>query len=177
MTAVRTRGVHHATIEIQSEARVTFHDVTPEVQARMKESGIVSGVAVVSSPHTTCSVFIQEQSYDTTYMGVEYLMQDLTDVLQGIVPECTAEGQYHSPGPKLMAHAAEEDEAFQPSWALNIDAHLRSVLIGRSESIPIIDGALELGQFGRIYFADFDRVRARERRVVATFIGDSSPTH
>jgi len=59
-----------------------------------------------------------------------------------------------------------------PSWSLNTDAHLRSVLLGRSESIPIVDGKLELGEFGRIYFADFDQVRARERTVRFQVVGE-----
>jgi secondary thiamine-phosphate synthase enzyme len=55
---------------------------------------------------------------------------------------------------------------------LNTDAHLRSVIMGRSQSIPIIDGAMTLGEFGRIYFADFDQVRARERTVRVQIVGE-----
>jgi secondary thiamine-phosphate synthase enzyme len=164
-------AVHHAAIGIESEARVTFHDVTDDVVARLRESGIAGGIAVVSSPHTTCSVLIQEASHDTTDGGVEYLMQDLVDVLRGVIPDCTAEGQYHHPGPRHIAGAIEErgEEAW---WSLNVDAHLRSVLAGRSATIPIVDGALVLGEFGRIYFADFDQTRARRRTVHVTFIGE-----
>lgn len=164
-------AVHHATIEIQSEARVTFHDVTADVGARLDDCGISSGLAVVSSPHTTCSVVIQEESHDTTYLDVEYLMQDLTDVLRRIIPDCTAEGQYLHPGPEHIAGAirVRAEEAW---WSLNVDAHLRSIILGRSESIPIIDGALALGAFGRIYFADFDRMRGRQRNVLMTFMGE-----
>ena len=56
--------------------------------------------------------------------------------------------------------------------SLNTDAHLRSVLIGRSESIPVIDGKLELGQFGYIYLADFDQTRERERTVIVQIVGE-----
>jgi len=42
----------------------------------------------------------------------------------------------------------------------------------RSQSIPIIDGQMELGEFGRIYFADFDQVRARERNVRVQIVGE-----
>jgi len=165
--------VHQATIDVQSEARVTFHDVTDEVAARLGACGIVSGLAVVSSPHTTCSVLIQEASHDTTYLGVELLMQDLADVLRRAIPDCTAEGQYLHPGPQHIEGAIRErsEEAW---WSLNVDAHLRSVLLGRSESVPIVDGALALGEFGRIYFADFDQMRARPRHVHVTFMGESS---
>ena len=44
--------------------------------------------------------------------------------------------------------------------------------MGRSEAIPMIDGKLELGEFGQIYFVDFDSVRARERVVRVKIIGE-----
>ncbi len=166
--------VHHATIDVQSDARVTFHDITAEVTGQLAEAGIARGLAVVSSPHTTCSVLVQEESHDTTYLGVEFLMQDLADVLRRVVPDCTAEGrEYLHPGPEHIAGAIRE-RAEEAWWSLNVDAHLRSVILGRSESVPIVDGALALGEFGRIYFADFDQMRARPRTVMATFMGESS---
>lgn len=47
----------------------------------------------------------------------------------------------------------------------------RSVILGRSVTIPLINGEMQLGEFGRIYFADFDQVRARERIVRISVIG------
>jgi thiamine phosphate synthase YjbQ (UPF0047 family) len=153
---------------------VTLHDITDDVAASLEASGITSGVAVVSSPHTTCSVLIQEASQDTTHRGLEFLMQDLVDVLRRIAPDCVVEGQqYLHPGPLLTADVrARGEEAW---WGLNTDAHLRSVLLGRSESVPVVDGGLALGEFGRVYFADFDQTRGRNRRVLLTFIGEARP--
>ncbi len=74
------------------------------------------------------------------------------------------------PGPRHIQAAAGRDEL--PAWSLNTDAHLRSVLMGRSQSIPIVDGAMMLGEFGRIYFADWDQVRARERNVRVQIVGE-----
>jgi len=45
-------------------------------------------------------------------------------------------------------------------------------MLGRSQTIPVLNGAMELGEFGRIYFADFDQVRARERTVIVQIIGE-----
>jgi secondary thiamine-phosphate synthase enzyme len=59
-----------------------------------------------------------------------------------------------------------------PAWSLNTDAHLRSVIMGRSQSIPVVDGAMTLGDFGRIYLADFDQTRARERTVRVQIVGE-----
>ena len=162
--------VYHATFTIQSDMRPTFHDVTDQVQAALRQSGIRNGILLVYSQHTTCSVLIQEASDDVNYWGTELLMQDLVNVLTKIVPTCLTDGQYLHPGPKHIQAAAGREEL--PSWSLNTDAHLRSVLMGRSVTIPVNDGAMILGDFGRIYFADFDQVRARERTIRVQIIGE-----
>ena len=163
-------SVYHETFKIQSDRRPTFHDVTAQVQEILKKSGIKNGLLVVFSQHTTCSVMIQETSDDTNYWGTELLMQDLVNVLENIIPTCRTEGQYLHPGPKHITAAAGSNEL--PSWSLNTDAHLRSILMGRSQTIPVIDGQMELGEFGHIYFADFDQVRARERIVRVQIVGE-----
>lgn len=163
-------SVHHASFKIQSAQRPTFHDVTSQVKEVLKRSGIRNGILLVFSQHTTCSVLIQEASDDTNYWGTELLMQDLVNVFESIIPTCKTEGQYLHPGPKHIQAAAGRDEL--PSWSLNTDAHLRSVIMGRSQSIPINDGEMTLGEFGRIYFADFDQVRARERTVRVQIVGE-----
>lgn len=163
-------AVFHECFKIQSDRRPTFEDVTGQVKAALKNSGLKDGILLVYSQHTTCSVLIQEASDDTNYWGTELLMQDLMDVLERIIPTCRTEGQYHHPGPKHIEAAAGRNEL--PSWSLNTDAHLRSVLMGRSVSIPILDGQMQLGEFGCIYFADFDQVRARERTVRVQIVGE-----
>ena len=163
-------SVYHDCFQIQSDRRPTFHDVTQQVQEALRKSGIQNGILLVFSQHTTCSVLIQEASDDVNYWGTELLMQDLVNVLESIIPTCRTEGQYLHPGPKHIQAAAGRDEL--PSWSLNTDAHLRSVIMGRSQSIPVIDGAMLLGEFGRIYFADFDQVRARERNVRVQIVGE-----
>jgi secondary thiamine-phosphate synthase enzyme len=164
-------ATHHESFTIQSDRRPTFHDVTDAVREIVKRSGIRNGITVVYSQHTTCSVLIQEESHDENYWGTKLILQDLVEILEKLAPTCRTEGQYLHPGPKHIAHATGnlKEEA---SWSLNTDAHLRSCLLGRSESIPLVDGKLELGQFGVIYFADFDQVRARQRTVRVQIVGD-----
>jgi secondary thiamine-phosphate synthase enzyme len=163
-------AVYHDTFKIQSDRRPTFHDVTTEVEEVLKKSNIKNGILLVFSQHTTCSVLIQEASDDLNYWGTDFLMQDLVNVLESIIPTCRTEGQYLHPGPKHIVAGASRNEL--ASWSLNTDAHLRSVIMGRSQSIPIVDGAMTLGEFGRIYFADFDQVRARERTVRVQIVGE-----
>ena len=162
--------VYHEVFKIQSDRMPTFHDVTMQVQEALGKSAIQNGILVVFSQHTTCSVLIQEASDDTNYWGTELLMQDLVNVLEKIIPTCRTEGQYLHPGPKHIEAAAGRDEL--PSWSLNTDAHLRSILLGRSQSIPVVDGQMQVGEFGHIYFADFDQVRARERIVTVQIVGE-----
>ena len=162
--------VYHGEFQIQSDCRPTFEDVTERVTDELKASGIKDGILMVYSQHTTCSVLIQEASDDTNYWGTELLMQDLVNVLEKIIPTCRTEGQYLHPGSKHIIAAKGRNE--EPSWSLNTDAHLRSVLMGRSQSIPLVNGVLQLGEFGRIYFADFDQVRARKRTVMVQIIGE-----
>ena len=164
--------VYHKSFTVISDKfKPVFHDVTEKAQEIVSESGVKNGIAVVYSQHTTCSVIIQEDSYDTTLDGTKYLFQDLIDVFEKIIPRCRREGDYLQPGPKLLKHAVE-DLGEKPEWSLNTDAHLRSCIIGRSEAIPILNGKLELGKFGRIYFGDFDCVRKRERIVHVMIIGE-----
>jgi secondary thiamine-phosphate synthase enzyme len=162
--------VFYDCFKIQSDRRPTFHDVTAQVEQTLAKSGIQNGIVLVFSQHTTCSVLIQEASDDTNYWGTELLMQDLVNVLESVIPTCRTEGQYLHPGPKHIEAAAGRDEL--PSWSLNTDAHLRSAIMGRSQSIPVVEGAMLLGEFGRIYFADFDQVRARERNVRVQIVGE-----
>jgi len=159
------------TIKVTSTGgRPTFHTITDQVKDIVKKSEVKSGICVVFSRHTTCAVMIDEDSFDKAYTGMTYLQQDLTDVFEQIIPTCRKEGQYMHPGPELTAFSAKHGE--DKPGTLNTDAHLRSSIVGRSESIPIIDGELELGEFGHIYFVDFDHTRIRDRQVSVQIIGE-----
>jgi secondary thiamine-phosphate synthase enzyme len=163
--------VHHATATVHSSLnKPMFHDVTAHAVAAVAAAGISMGTVTVYSQHTTCSVLIQEEAMDQTLDGVEYLLQDMVNYLERIAPTCRHEGQYLHPGPKHLAYAEAHGE--EGWWSLNTDAHLRSVLLGRSESIPVVEGRPELGEFGRIYFADFDGVRQRDRTVHFMVMGE-----
>jgi secondary thiamine-phosphate synthase enzyme len=164
--------VHHVVLDVHSPLqKPMFHDVTASAAAAVGASGIRSGTITVYSQHTTCSVVIQEESHDRTFDGTEFLLQDMLDRLELMAPTCRHEGQYMHPGPKHIAHATGTlgEEAW---WSLNTDAHIRSGFIGRSETIPVNDGVMELGEFGRIYFVDFDGTRPRDRKVHLTVLGE-----
>ena len=159
-------------VKVKSEGlHPTFHNVTEQIKAALAESGIKNGQITVYSHHTTCSVMIQERSHDKTYFGLEYLQQDLCNILEKLIPTCRVEGQYMHPGPEHIEFGNSVGEP-GPWTSLNTDGHLRSCLFGRSETIVIEDGKLDLGEFGYVYFIDWDQVRARERVLKLSFIGE-----
>ncbi|MCC7350170.1 MAG: YjbQ family protein [Phycisphaerales bacterium] len=164
-------GVYHACFELHSGAGVHFHEVTAKVQEAVAASRLLNGLVVVYSQHTTCSVMLQEESHDQTYHGTKFLLQDMVNLLEKVSPTCRHEGQYLHPGPQHIDHATKNlgEEA---SWSLNTDAHLRSALMGRSETIPLVNGKMELGEFGQVYFIDFDQVRNRRRNLRIQIVGE-----
>lgn len=145
--------------------------ITEEVKEILRKSEIREGICVISTHHTTCSVMLQECSFDTTYTGLEYLQQDLLDVFENIIPTCRKEGQYMHPGPRLTEFSAEHGE--DKPQTLNTDGHLRSVFLGRSETIIVADRTLDLGSFGHVYFVDLDQTCARQREVQVQVMGEA----
>lgn len=153
--------VYFEKVKVMTETRPTFHDVTSDVKRVVETSGVKNGLVTVYSQHTTCSVFTQEPSAGSTFNNTLYIMQDLVNVLDKIAPTCLYEGQYLHPSKDHIVRAKAIGE--DPAWSLNTDAHIRSVIMGRSVVVPLIDGEIQLGRFGHIWFCDFDQVRARER--------------
>ena len=163
--------IYRESIKVMSDPGVcTFHDVTALVKEAVERSGIKDGIVVVYSHHTTCCVITQECAFDMSMTGLETLQQDLVNVMEEIIPTCRTEGMYLHPGPKAIAFAAEHGEDLRGCH--NTDAHLRSSIIGRSETIVLVDGRLDLGEFGFIHFIDFDQTRARERTVQIQILGE-----
>lgn len=161
----------HGNFKIQSATRPTFDDVTERALALAAQSGVQNGIMMVYSQHTTCAVLIQEQSDDVNYYGTQLILQDMVNGLETVFPTCRTEGQYLHPGP-LHIEIAQRERQEEAWWSLNTDAHLRSVMLGRSVTVPIVAGGAKLGEFGRIYFADFDQTRPRERNVWVTVLGE-----
>ena len=160
-------------IKVNSEVcHPTFFDISDKIRKAIQNSGAKSGRCVVYSHHTTCSIMIQELSHDKNYYGLEYLQQDICNVMEKLIPTCRSEGQYMHPGPKHIDFAMNEVGEVGEWTCLNTDAHLRSCIFGRSESIVIENGRPDLGEFGHVYMIDWDQVRERERMVQIQIIGE-----
>ena len=157
--------------KVQSNDKIcTFHNVTALAKEALAESGVKDGILVVYSHHTTCGVITQECAFDMSMTGLETLQQDLVESFEKIIPTQRKEGMYLHPGPKALKFAEEHGE--DARGCHNTDAHLISSIIGRSETIVIDDGSMDLGEYGFIYFIDFDKTRARERTVQIMIIGE-----
>ena len=163
--------VFKTSVKLQSNDKITtFHDVTAAAKEAVEKSGIKDGIAVIYSHHTTCSVITQECAFDMSMTGLETLQQDLVDVCEKMVPTCSREGIYLHPGPKALVFAEEHGE--DNFGCHNTDAHLRSSVIGRNVTIVAVDGEMDLGEFGRIHFIDWDQTRGRNRTVQVMIIGE-----
>ncbi len=157
-------------IVTSNEGLPTFHNVTGFAKSTVRNSRIRNGIATIYSHHTTCCVIIDEAAFDITASGLETLQQDFVDALEKIMPTFRREGMYRHPGPIAQKFGAEHGE--DERTCRNTDAHLRSALIGRSETVIVVDSKLDLGEFGNIYFIDFDQTRARTRTVQIQIIGE-----
>lgn len=163
--------VFKESFKVQSrDGTVTFHDVTDKVKDIFSRSGVKDGICVVYSHHTTCSVITQECAFDMAKNGLETLQQDLVSAFEKWIPFCPYDGTYMHPGKEALAFAEEHGEDWYGCH--NTDAHLRSSIIGRSVTVVADGGALDLGEYGRIHFIDWDQTRARTRTVQVMIIGE-----
>lgn len=156
--------------------RPTYHNITKQVCEIVKKSGILNGICVVQSQHTTCSVIFEEFVHDLDFNGDEYLQVDLNRILDRIVPrEMTENQEYRYPGPKhvdfLMSLDSPEFPA-DPGTILNGDAHIRGSLFGASETFVLKEGRLQTGSVGYIYFVDWDQNRVRDRKCHVCVMGE-----
>jgi secondary thiamine-phosphate synthase enzyme len=122
--------------EVQTRARSALVDVTPQVQQAVDRAGVRSGLVCVFTPHTTAAVTINENADPD-------VPRDIEITLDKLVPKDA--GYKHFEG--------------------NADSHIKSTLVGVSQSVEIEDGHLALGRWQAIFFCEFDGPRARQLRV------------
>ena len=134
---------------------LTVTDITDEVNAAVRESGVENGIACVYSPHTTCCVRVNE--FETGFL------EDFVEMLRRLVP---SERYYaHDDWDRRTENVCEEDMQVG-----NGHAHCMSMLLGSAgESIPVRGGELCLGTWQRVLFLELDR--ERERRWIVQVVG------
>ncbi|WP_429959828.1 YjbQ family protein [Enterococcus sp. AZ196] len=156
--------------------RITYHNVTQQVNEFIKESGIRYGLCLVQSQHTTCSVIFEEFMHDLDFNGDDYLQVDMNTILDRLIPrELSENTNYRYPGPAhkdFLFKLDHPEHPSDPAILLNGDAHIRSSIFGASETFALNDGALSIGVVGSIYFVDFDQNRVRERTCRIQIMGN-----
>ena len=129
-----------------------FIDITDDVARIVEEAGASFGQATVYSIHTTAAIRVNENE--------PLLLQDMARILHQIAP---LHGDYdHNDFSRRTVNLDEEECA-------NGHAHCQHLLLSTSETIPIVDGRLALGQWQRIFLVELDR--PRERRVLVSIVG------
>lgn len=127
---------------IRTDSHNGLYDITRQVEAIVKESGVKSGTASVYVQGATAAVMIQE-NWD------ESVQNDVVSLLSKLIPA------------GVWEHDRQDN---------NGDAHLKAGLVGPGETIPVIEGSMGLSTWQNIFLCEFDGPRT-ERRIVVTVTG------
>jgi len=143
----------------ETATRRAYLNITPEVEAALKESGVSEGLALVNAMHITASVFINDDESG--------LHADYDAWLERLAPHEPVSGYRHN--------RTGED---------NADAHMKRQIMGREVMVAVTAGKLDFGPWEQIFYGEFDG-RRRKRALVkispalptkATDIGSESLT-
>jgi secondary thiamine-phosphate synthase enzyme len=141
--------------QLRTAGGLSVTDITEEVREAVVSSGVQNGICCVYSPHTTCSVRVNE--FESGFL------EDFAVLLRRLVP---SDHYYaHDDWDKRTENICPEDMDFG-----NGHSHCMSMLLGPAgESIPVRDGELCLGTWQRVLFLELDR--ARDRRWLVQVVG------
>jgi secondary thiamine-phosphate synthase enzyme len=120
-----------------------YINITDEVAEIVEASGIQEGMALVSAMHITAGVYVNDAESG--------IIQDIDEWLEELAP-FRADYRHHRTG------------------ETNGDAHLKSLLMHHEVIVPVTAGALDLGPWQQIYYAEFDGLR--RKRVIVKVMGE-----
>jgi secondary thiamine-phosphate synthase enzyme len=120
-----------------------FVRITDDLAAIVKKSGVTEGLMLVAAMHITAGVFVNDWENG--------LIHDFQVWLEKLAPA----------GLDYRHHQTGED---------NADAHLKRTIMGREVTLPITNGALDLGPWEQVFYAEFDG--QRKKRVVVKVMGE-----
>ena len=145
--------IHHDSIRLRTRECLQFIDLTDLVTELVQESGVRYGFVNIQTKHTTTAVVVNENE--------PLLLQDIKKTLERLAPR--SGGYQHDDfqirTTNLLPH---EDK--------NGHSHCKAMLLGTSETLNIVDGVIQLGQWQRIFFVELDR--AKDRTVSVMIMGD-----
>lgn len=120
-----------------------YINITDRVAEIVRESGVAEGMALVSAMHITAGVYVNDAEPG--------IIEDIDEWLEGLAP-FNADYHHHRTG------------------ETNGDAHLKNLLIHHEVVVPITDGALDLGPWQQVYYAEFDGMR--RKRLIVKVMGE-----
>lgn len=135
-------------ISIQTSKQFEVQDITEKVSELVGRSGIKNGVVVVQSPHTTGSVRLNHFE--------PLLLQDMLKAIYRLVP---VDSSYSH-------DLFEIRKEVNPDERSNGHSHIKSFLLGSSESVILSDGKLMLGAKQSVLFIEFDGGRKRNIQIM-----------
>jgi len=128
----------------KTDKRRDYINITAQVDAALKDSGISEGICLVNAMHITASVFINDDESG--------LISDFDSWLEKLAP--------HEPLSNYRHNGAED----------NGDAHLKRQVMGREVVVAITKGKLDFGPWEQIFYGEFDG--RRPKRVLIKIIGE-----
>jgi secondary thiamine-phosphate synthase enzyme len=133
------------TLVMNIPGRRAFVNITPEVEACVRESGIMEGLCLVNAMHITSSVFVNDDEGG--------LHKDFEEWLEELAPQ--------GPVSRYRHNLTGED---------NADAHLKRQVMGREVVVAVTDGKLDFGPWEQIFYGEFDG--RRPKRVLVKLVGE-----
>lgn len=135
---------HTEYLWFETKQKRAYVNITPQVEAAVRKSGVKEGLCLVNPMHITASVYINDDEPG--------LIQDFDDFLERIAPYDLRGYRHHQTG---------ED---------NGDSHVKRQLFGREVVVAITGGKLDFGTWEQIFYAEFDG--RRRKRVIVKILGE-----
>jgi len=136
---------HRKELWFEIPARRGFVNITPQVEAVLRDSGVREGLCLVNAMHITASVFINDDESG--------LHHDFEIWLEKLAPHEPVSGYHHN--------RTGED---------NADAHMKRQVMGREVVIAVTNGKLDFGPWEQIFYGEFDG--GRRKRALVKIIGE-----
>ena len=145
---------HRLTVTTESHDAIDFVDLTDRVSGLVREAGLKDGLVVIFTRHTTTGILINEHE--------PLLLEDLRRLFADLAPQ-----------ERAYAHDDLRRRSVNvgPNERRNGHSHCRAAFLRTSETLPVVDGALALGRWQRVFLVDFDSGQPRELTV--TLLGCS----
>ena len=137
--------VYHDQLEVRTNGK-NLYEITDDVQSKVDNRGVRDGTVTMFIQHTSCSIVVMENADPTA-------RRDLENFFDRLVPE---DADY-------FTHDSEGSD--------DMPSHIRTVLTHTSETVPIVDGKMQLGTWQGIFLFEHRRAPHR-RKIFMTIIGE-----